>query len=32
MQVREEATLRLDVGMRNVVAGCGTFTRYLAHS
>ena len=32
MQVREETTLRLDVGMRRIVAGCGTFTRYLAHS
>lgn len=32
MQVREEATLSLDVGMRHVVAGCGAFACYLAYS
>ena len=31
VQVREETTLRLDIGMRYIIACCRTFSCYLAH-
>ena len=31
VQVREETTLRLDIGMRYIIAGCRTLSCYLAH-
>ena len=31
VQVREETTLRLDIGMRYIIAGCRTLSCYLAY-
>ena len=31
VQVREETTLRLDIGMRYIIAGCRTLSCYLTH-
>ena len=31
MQVGKETTLRLDIGMRYIIAGCRTLSCYLAH-